>query len=286
MTFFNRALWRKTVAETLILLVPSALIVTGFSWLFVYLTNQMAIEAIPGFLKYLLPPEFLQLNSMKLSDWGTRKGVLSAIYIHPIIEFTCIVWAMARGSAAISGEISRGTMEVLLSQPISRTSLLAANAITAVLGAAVLASATVLGLSLGLATVPPRHDTGEVVAGSFFISAAVILFCYTVCMCGICTMISSWDHYRYRTIGIIGVFGVMQIVMDVTVRWVGNDNPLKKLAWGTIKTCFEPQQVLFSRPEEHARLMMQYCSTFLVIALLTYVAAGLIFSRRDIPTPL
>src|SRR6476620_3470548 len=146
MSFFNRALWRKTIVESLILLGPCTVVVLGFTWLFVYLTNNLAIAKLPTLLKYILPTQFLQLNSMSLSDWGTRRGLLSAIYIHPIVEFTCIVWAVVRGSAAVSGEISRGTMEMLLAQPISRSAIVFVNAVTTVLGAGVLAVATLVGL--------------------------------------------------------------------------------------------------------------------------------------------
>ena len=326
MSFFNRALWRKTVVESLILLVPCTAVILGFTWLFVYLTNNLAIAKLPTLLKYILPSQFLQLNSMSLSDWGTRRGLLSAIYIHPIVEFTCIVWAVVRGSAAVSGEISRGTMEMLLAQPISRSAIVFTNAVTTALGSAVLAGATLVGLTIGVATVPQRlveePAQSEVVAQKpeggiggfvaklgaefikpmftapakppepekieipFYFPAAVILCLYVAAIGAVSTLASSWDHYRFRTIGIIGIWGVLQIVMDVAVRWVSSSNPLKYLRYGTLKTCFEPQQVLFCEPGEAARFMWLYCSVFVVVIVVCYALAMAIFSRRDLPTPL
>lgn len=324
---FNKALWRKTVVEALILLVPCAGVIFGFTWLFVYLTNNLAIAKLPVLLKYILPTQFLQLNSMNLDDWGTRRGLLSAIYIHPIVEFTCIVWAVIRGSAAVSGEISRGTMEMLLAQPVSRSAIVFVNAVTTIVGAAVLSGATLVGLAIGVATIPqrltdepaqvevqaekkeentisgfftkiageiakpfqggpPKPPEPEKIEISFYVPAATLLFLYTCTIAAVTTLVSSWDTYRYRTIGTIGLWGVLQIVMDVVVRWVKEDNPLKNLRYGTIKTCFEPQQVLFCEPGQAAGFMWNYCTVFVTLILLCYALAMVIFSKRDLPTPL
>ena len=325
MSLFNRALWRKTIVEALILLVPCAIVLFGFTWLFVYLTNNIAITRLPALLKYILPTEFLQLNSMSLADWGTRRGLLSAVYIHPIVEFTCIVWAVVRGSAAVSGEISRGTMEMLLAQPISRSAIIFANAVTTAFGAAVLSGATLVGLAVGVATIPQRVEDpeptpieakqpaggiggfvaqlgGELVKPffsgpskkpepekieiPFYIPAATILALYIASIAAVSTFVSSFDHYRFRTIGIIGIWGVIQIVMDVTVRWVSTSSPLRLMRFGTLKTCFEPQQVLFCDPTEFSRLMWTYCTVFAIVIVVCYSLAAAVFARRDLPTPL
>ena len=34
MSFFNRALWRKTIVESLILLGPCTVVILGFTWAF------------------------------------------------------------------------------------------------------------------------------------------------------------------------------------------------------------------------------------------------------------
>jgi ABC-2 type transport system permease protein len=326
MSLFNRALWRKTIVESMILLVPCTIVILGFTWLFVYLTNNLAISKLPTLLKYILPTQFLQLNSMSLDDWGTRRGLLSAIYIHPVVELTCIVWAVVRGSAAVSGEISRGTMEMLLSQPVSRSAIVVVNAVTTLLGAAVLSGATLVGLAIGVATIPQRVEfdeeppaaTSQAPAGgiggfvaklggeflkpltaspkkppepekieiSFYVPAATILFLYVAAIAAVTTLVSSWDHYRFRTIGIVGIWGVLQIVMDVAVRWVSESNPLRNLRYGTLKTCFEPQQVLFCDPKDFSNLMWTYSMVFVVVIVLCYAVGTVVFNRRDLPTPL
>ena len=49
------------------------------------------------------------------------------MYVHPLVLFSAVIWAIMRGSDCVSGEIGRGTMEMLLAQPVRRTSLYTAH---------------------------------------------------------------------------------------------------------------------------------------------------------------
>src|SRR5204863_9181500 len=48
-------------------------------------------------------------------------------YVHPLVQTIFCIWAIGRASGAIAGEIDRGTMELLLAQPLPRYRLLAAH---------------------------------------------------------------------------------------------------------------------------------------------------------------
>src|SRR5262245_58599456 len=47
--------------------------------------------------------------------------MLSIGYVHPLMQVIFCIWAIGRASGAIAGEIDRGTMELLLAQPLSRS---------------------------------------------------------------------------------------------------------------------------------------------------------------------
>jgi ABC-2 type transport system permease protein len=53
--------------------------------------------------------------------------LLSIGYVHPLIQTILCVWAVGRAAGAIAGEIDRGTMELLLAQPLARFRLIAAH---------------------------------------------------------------------------------------------------------------------------------------------------------------
>ena len=46
--------------------------------------------------------------------------MLSIGYVHPLMQTIFCIWAVGRASGAIAGEMDRGTMELLLAQPLAR----------------------------------------------------------------------------------------------------------------------------------------------------------------------
>jgi ABC-2 type transport system permease protein len=53
--------------------------------------------------------------------------LLSVGYVHPLVQTILCVWAVGRAAGAIAGEIDRGTMELLLAQPLARFRLILAH---------------------------------------------------------------------------------------------------------------------------------------------------------------
>ena len=53
--------------------------------------------------------------------------LLSIGYVHPLMLILFCIWAIGRAAGAIAGEIDRGTMELLLAQPLSRSRLILAH---------------------------------------------------------------------------------------------------------------------------------------------------------------
>ncbi len=68
---------------------------------------------------------------------------------HPFVMIVVCTWAISRGSAAVAGEIERGTLDITLSRPVSRPEYLGSQVVGALLGFAVLASALVIGNRIG-----------------------------------------------------------------------------------------------------------------------------------------
>jgi ABC-2 type transport system permease protein len=53
--------------------------------------------------------------------------LLSIGYVHPLMQTLFCIWAIGRAAGAVAGELDRGTMELLLSQPLARWRLLFAH---------------------------------------------------------------------------------------------------------------------------------------------------------------
>lgn len=279
----NRALWLKALREGWVQLALSSGLLAGFGCLFVWLMSLLEPRAIAGFLGALsrlvqpvlgIPLE--ELIGVPLAELATTSGRLSVLYVHGVTLLVCIGWAVGRGSDVVSGEIGRGTMDLLLALPIRRGELMAVSAATAALGAAVLALSIWLGSAIGVAIVPLR----EQVALHRYWPGVVNLFAMTFCLTGLTALLSSWDHSRWRTIWLaLGLFAVSSIIKMVARLW----RPGAWLKYLSFLTAFEPQQLILLEAEKTRQLAWQYDGTLIGLGLASYALAALVFVRRDIP---
>jgi hypothetical protein len=77
------------------------------------------------------------------------QDMISISYVHPLTQIILCVWAIGRASGAIAGEIDRGTMELLLAQPIRRGQVMLAHLCVDILTLPVLCLSIWVGTWLG-----------------------------------------------------------------------------------------------------------------------------------------
>ena len=274
----NWALWKKAISAAWLQLVVCGVLLVLFGWLFVWLTGLFKLGVWGSFLK-MLPGFTKRLMNVPLAQLATPVGQISVLYVHGIPILICLGWAIGRGSDAISGEISRGTMDLTLTLPVRRTSVLVVPAIVAaVVGAVVLAAALWVGNWLGLALT--RGD--EEIAIGRFLPGAVNLAAMMFAMNGITAFISSWNRDRWRTISIAAAVYVVSFLLTLVARlW----EPGAWLRFGSFLTAFDPQRLILVS-EETWSLLLWYNGTLVALGLIAYVAAAVVFSRRDIPAAL
>jgi len=271
----NPAVWRKAIADGRAQLIFSCVLLVLFGWFFVWLQSLFKMGAIAGILSFL--PDFVQdLVGVPLDQLVTPLGRISFLYLHLITLLVCLGWAIARGSAAVSGEIARGTYELILTLPIRRVSVLFAVAVVAAVGAALLAASLWLGNWIGLATVPLE---GGPVAARDFLPGAVNLFCMTVCFTGVTALFSSFDRDRWRTMWLAGGFFILSAILDmVSSLW----EPGTWLGYLSFLTLFDPQALILGG-EEVAGTALRNNLVLICVGLAAYAIAAVVFSRRDIP---
>ncbi len=130
-----------------------------------------------------------------------------------------------------------------------------------------------------------------------FTHAAGNLFCLGVCLAGLSSLMSSWDRYRWRTIGLLVGWIVVQMILRVmaaAVDWLSWMNYL------TIFWAYEPEvyvEVAVHRSEQLWSLMIDNRQgrrlgplganlVLLGVGGFSYLAAGMVFQRRNLPAPM
>lgn len=272
----NPAVWKKAVSDAWRQLLISSAILIFFSWVFVWLMSLIDIGAWSTFLR-LIPNVFKPLLDVEIAKLATRPGQLSVLYVHVITLLVCAGWAVGRGSDSVSGEIGRGTMDLVLTLPIWRVTVLCAPAAVATVGAAWLAGSVWVGTAAGLLC----FDMGTDVSLGQFAPGAINLFAMTFCFTGITTFVSSWNRDRWRTIAISGGFFIISLIIESVSRLWPAGSWLKYLSF---LSAFRPQ-LLILEPGRIGPWALSYNLPLLVVGAIAYAAAATVFTFRDIPAP-
>ena len=271
------ALWMKAWRESRWLLAGCCAVIFAFNWIYVWLVSQLPLRKFASILK-LLPADLEKLSPVPWSQLLTTEGRISMSYSEPLVFFIAAVWGIGRGSDTVSGELGRGTLEMLLGQPVRRSAIILGQASVTALGAALIAACAWLGTASGLATIRLEST----VQPAPFVLPATNLFALIFFLAGISTLISAPDRYRWRTLGIAGGFYVVEMIIEVIGLVVDRAAWIR---WLTFFSAYKPPR-LVTQPETAVLLAWQHCGVLIGLGLISYLVATFIFCRRDLPAPL
>lgn len=99
----------------------------------------------------LIPEQFMQFTEFGGGDLFSLAGSVALGVIHPIAVGLGLVFAVGFAGAAVAGERQRGTLEVLLSRPISRRIVYGTAAVAAAVFVGVASAGLVVGALVGSA---------------------------------------------------------------------------------------------------------------------------------------
>ena len=264
----NRAVLKKCLVEARLLFAATAALLFGFCWVRVFIVSTLETTDFAGIVERLWD-KWGHFSPVSLSHLLSYSGRVALAYDEPIVVFGVSIFAIARGSDAVSGELNRGTMELLLAQPVSRLQVLYSQACVTVVCLAILCTATWCGTWTGIQTnsvterVPPPKlkvpALGFEIPLSFgerekievpmrervdpknFIPGAVNLFSLGFALAGLSTLASSLDRYRWRTIGIVSACYVVMLICKILGLAIPGLSWLKQLS---LFTAYEPQKFI------------------------------------------
>ena len=281
----NRALWKKAVADAWLHLAISCALLFLFSWVFVWLMSRLPVNMLPALFRWL--PDFMKsLIPVPVELLMSPVGQISVIYVHVVTQIVCVAWALGRGSDSISGEIGRGTMDLLAALPIRRASLLLPPAVIAATGAALLAASILAGTAVALKLV----DFKQPVSVAAFAPGAINLVCLTFLLTGLTAAVSACTRDRWRTMAIAGGLFVLAVIVELVRRvwrepdWPAQWQPAVWMKYLTFMSAYQPQELILIE-KARVELTWVYNGTLLGLGLAAYAIAAIVFTYRDIPNP-
>ncbi|QDV23885.1 ABC transporter permease subunit [Aureliella helgolandensis] len=226
----TRLLIKKYIHESYPLFLACAILLTVFCMGRVWIVCQFDLQQFEPFLQQLKP--FEKFMPVPLEQLLTHSGAIAMTLNEPLLTLSILLWCVARGSDVVSGELSRGTMEMLLAHPISRCRLLLTHAAMTTLGLAGLCGVIWLALYSAIQINTVRETVAaemqlnipflplqipitlgspeevavplsEKVDAALYAMPCLNLFGLGFVILCLSILCSSIDRYRWRTIGVV-----------------------------------------------------------------------------------
>ena len=228
----NRALWKKNLHDGMLLFLAIATAIAGFAWFRVKVVGKLDSGRFKQIID-LLPSDWQRFSSVDFDWMISYLGRTATTLDEPMLIMLMSLWAIIRGSDVVSGGLGRGTLEMILSQPVGRKRFyFMHNAIT-IIGLVLLSLLVWLGMLVAVETVSVKESVypevgipltgiripitflepeevavplGDHVNPFDFWPGILNLFCFCFFLIGLSALISSMDRFRWRTLGILIAF--------------------------------------------------------------------------------
>ena len=320
------ALVRKILRDIRVPLLVVGLLLAAFQCLWVKITQRVTAQLLPLFpglasaqkispdqvekilfegpgkiLRTLIGGENIALNR--------AMDMLSVGYVHPTMQTLFCIWAIGRGAGAIVGEIDRGTMELLLAQPIPRSRVVLAHLLVDFVVIPVLCLSMWSGTWLGSWVVGPIEVSAKELEtlpfkvtvdpqmlqidpaafGPALWNVAALLFAIS----GYTIWLSSRGRFRARTLGAAVLITLVQFLINLLGQlW----EPVALLRPFTVFYYFQPQLIVLQNKwtvdlgeawnNGHSPMPANVLVVLFLVGAIGYAMAFRTFTRRDLPAPL
>ncbi|MCC6417825.1 MAG: ABC transporter permease subunit [Gemmataceae bacterium] len=310
----TRILVRKLLRDARTALLVVALLLMAFEMLWCKITQRITGELVP----VLLGDKDRSLNELQQKIFegpgkivrtlmggervslGRAMDVLSIGYVHPLVQTLLCIWAIGRAAGAIAGEIDRGTMELLLAQPVPRARVIGAHFLIDLIVIPVLClsmwAGTVAGVWLvgEIRVAPEQLKLRPLLLGELgpeqlrleplqcspaLLYVGALLFAVS----GYSLWLSAGGRFRGRVLGVAVLLTLFQFLVNVVGQLWPVIEPLRPL---TVFYYYQPQEVILRADWYADPLVWGRVGVLAGVGTVGYLLALWTFCRRDLPAPL
>jgi len=259
---------RKNVTSVLIYTVISA----SFVWMYVamfpsfFKEREKFAELMDAYPKGLMDAFGIELETF----FSSLEGFIAGEHFSIIWPIILIILTLSYASAAIAGEIDKGTIELLLAQPISRLKIFLAKYFAGL----VIITAFILLSNFSVIPFALLHNVDFQLQSYWTVSIIGFLFAFAIY--GICIMLSSLFSARGKPMAMTG--GILIIMYALNV-FSALQESVENLKYASFFHYYDYSAAMLNN-----QLDILNVGVFLTVGIITSVAAAVIFIKRDIAT--
>lgn len=318
----QKALRRKYFSESWLLWLAIAFGTSLFCWIRVRIVGEFDTSQFRQIVD-LLPKDWRKFASVDFDWLVSYLGRTALALDEPMLLLLICSWAIVRGSDVVSGELSRGTLEMLVAQPVSRLRIWWTHARWTILGMTGLVAIVWLFMAIGIWTTNVEETTypelslgftsfpltfaepikntiamSDEVNPMMFLPGIINLFSLGIFLGGFSAWCSSWDRFRWRTLGIVAAFyflqGGMKVLALASEWW-------SWIRYATVFGFYSPASSIEATQRDASEFFNLFTVSangstlpgpllnnivLLTLGIVLYVWGSRIFHKRDLPAPI
>lgn len=269
----NRAIFLKTASDSASLLAAAALGIVAFVVLFVWAMLNLGDEVLEFASRFAFLRKVFEAGFGIQVDGEVSINILFAVcFTHAVV--LALSWAamISISTRVTVGEIEKGTADLLLTLPVTRSEVYVSTSLVWMLAAALLSVCPVVGVWIGSRI----FETPESVVVIRYFRPALNFLCLLLAVGGISSVVACSLDRRGRAIAIVVAAVLSSAVLNFIEPFIEAIRPLRFLG---LLNYFRPVDVF--RAGTWPWMSM---GVLLIIAATCWLAGLIVFSRREIPT--
>ena len=218
------------------------------------------LDVMPSFVKTALGGDMLRV--------GNTPGLLLIGYQHPFVLFLYMLYAVGVPAILLAGEVQKGTMELILSRPVTKIQVYVCACILTLAGMVAL----VMLMFLGTVTATRMYNFGEPIPLSIFFRIAVNGGLMAAAAASVALLAAGALSARNRAVAASVAFLVLQYFAWIVAQW------WPRLAFLKPATLFyytSSYKLAYGWPLGNMLVL-------LVFTLAATVIGGVVWHRRDL----
>jgi ABC-2 type transport system permease protein len=250
-------------------------------WIFIGLViflMQLAVCAVvhdnasvKNFLKFLdvLPPFIRTALGGDMLQVGNLPGLILIGYQHPLVLFLYLLFAVGVPTTLLTGEVQKGTMELILSRPATKTQVYVCASVLTLAGM----FALVLVMFLGTVTGTHLYEFGQPIPLGLFFRIATNGGLVASAAGAIALLAAGALAGRNRAMGATVAFLVLDYFAWIVAQW-----------WPRL-SCLKPVTLFYYSSSRQLGLgwPVSDMGVLLLVTLACSIIGGVFWQRRDLP---
>jgi ABC-2 type transport system permease protein len=266
------ALIEKTLRKNIFTLIIYSTISATFVWMYVAFYPSIAKESETlkeAFKAY--PQELFQAFNIEIETFiSSFEGFIAAEHFSIIWPIVLAILIISYASASIAGEIDKGTIDLLLAQPISRLKIFLAKYFSGLF----LITTFILLSNFSVVPFALLHNVDLRIQN--YLTISVLGFFFALAILGICILVSSFSSSRGRPAAVTG--GVLIVMYALNIFSTFQES-VEFLKYASFFHYFDYKTAVVDNQINLLNLLV--LST---VGVVTAVIAAIIFIKRDIAT--